>query len=180
MTTEFKEIYEEKIKPALVKEGGYENIMQVPRVSKVVVNMGFDATVDGDTLNAITDDLAQITGQRPVRRKARKSVSNFKLREGMIVGAKTTLRGDRMYEFLNRLINAALPRLRDFRGIPATSFDGRGNYTLGLDEQTIFPEIDPDKVKKSQGMDITIVTTAETDEQGRQLLAMMGMPFAKD
>jgi len=180
MTTEFRDIYEKKIKPSLAKEGGYENTMQVPRVSKVVVNMGFDTTVDGDTLNAITDDLAQITGQRPVRRKAKKSVSNFKLREGMIVGAKTTLRGDRMYEFLNRLINVALPRVRDFRGVPANSFDGRGNYTLGLDEQTIFPEIDPDKVKKSQGMDITIVTTAETDEQGRQLLTMMGMPFAKD
>lgn len=180
MTTEFKRLYDANIKPALMKEGGYKNTMEVPRIGKVVVNMGFDASIDGDALNAANDELAQITGQRPLRRKATKSVSNFKLREGMTVGAKVTLRGDRMYEFLNRLINVALPRLRDFRGVSSASFDGRGNYSLGLDEQTIFPEIDPDKVKRSQGMDITIVTTARTDEESRRLLTMMGMPFAKD
>lgn len=180
MTTAFKELYQDNIRPALMKDGGYKNTMQVPKVTKVVVNMGWDASVDGDSVNAFTDELALITGQRPIRRKAKKSVSNFKLREGMVVGAKTTLRGDRMYAFLNRLINVALPRLRDFRGIPVKSFDGRGNYTLGLDEQTIFPEIDPDNVKQSQGMDITIVTTAETDEEAQKLLTMMGMPFAKD
>jgi large subunit ribosomal protein L5 len=176
----FKELYKENIKPALMEEGGYKNAMQVPKVAKVVVNMGWDTSVDGDSVNAFTEELAQITGQRPLRRHAKKSVSNFKLREGMIVGAKTTLRGERMYEFLNRLINVALPRLRDFRGISPKSFDGRGNYTFGLDEQTIFPEINPDKIKHSQGMDITIVTTAATDEEGRRLLKLMGMPFAND
>lgn len=180
MTTEFKKVYDTSIKPAMMKELGYGNPMQVPRISKVVINMGFDTTVDGDAVNAFADELATISGQRPVRRNAKKSVSNFKLREGTTIGLKTTLRGDRMYEFLNRLINAALPRLRDFRGVPAKSFDGRGNYTLGLSEQTIFPEIDPDKVRHSQGMDITIVTTAETDDEARKLLQLSGMPFSKD
>lgn len=180
MTTEFKRVYDTSIKPAMMKELGYANQMQVPRISKVVINMGFDTTVDGDSVNTFAEELAAITGQRPVRRAAKKSVSNFKLREGMTIGLKTTLRGDRMYEFLNRLINVALPRLRDFRGVPAKSFDGRGNYTLGLSEQSIFPEIDPDKVKQSQGMDITIVTTAETDDEARKLLQLSGMPFSKD
>jgi len=180
MTTQLKEIYKEKIRPAMKKDGAYTNTMQVPRLSKIVVNMGFDSSVDGDTLNSILADLATITGQQPVRRTAKKSVSNFNLREGMTIGAKTTLRGDKMYEFLERLVNVALPRLRDFRGIPATSFDGSGNYTLGLSDQTIFPEIDPDKVKKNQGMDITIVTTAETDDECRNLLTLFGMPFSKD
>ncbi len=180
MTTEFKKAYDNSIKPAMIKELGYSNPMQVPRISKIVINMGFDTSVDGDTMNTFTDELSAITGQRPVRRKAKKSVSNFKLREGMTVGAKTTLRGDRMYEFLNRLINVALPRLRDFRGISSKSFDGRGNYTFGLTEQSIFPEIDPDKIKQNQGMDITIVTTAKTDDEARKLLQLFGMPFAKD
>lgn len=180
MTTHLREIYRDKIRPSIMKEGDYKNAMQVPRVSKVVINMGFNADVDGDTQAALLDDLAVIAGQRPVRRNAKKSVSNFKLREGVPIGAKVTLRGARMYEFLERLINVALPRLRDFRGVPATSFDGQGNYTLGLSDQTIFPEIDPDKVKKNQGMDISIVTTAETDEEGRNLLKLFGMPFSKD
>jgi large subunit ribosomal protein L5 len=180
MTTQFKEKYKEKIVPAILKESDYDNSMRVPRITKIVVNMGVSADMDGDTLNLLIDELAMITGQRPVRRNATKSVSNFKLREGMTIGAKVTMRGDRMYEFLERLINVALPRLRDFRGVSATSFDGRGNYTLGLSDQTIFPEINPDKVKKIQGMDITIVTTAETDEDGRNLLKLFGMPFATD
>lgn len=180
MTTQLREIYNEKIKPEILKDGEYTNSMEVPRISKIVVNMGFDAAVDGDTQNALIEDLAMIAGQRPVRRSAKKSVSNFKLRKGMPIGAKVTLRADKMYEFLERLINVALPRLRDFRGIPASSFDGHGNYTLGLSDQTIFPEIDPDKVKATQGMDICIVTTAETDEQGRKLLKLFGMPFAQD
>jgi large subunit ribosomal protein L5 len=145
----------------------------------VTVNMGFNSTVEKDVIKAISEDLAMISGQRPVITKARKSISNFKLRKGMPVGAKVTLRGDRMYDFLTRLIHAALPRIRDFRGLPVKGFDGRGSYTFGLQEQTIFPEIDPDGVKKVQGMNVTVVTSANTDERARQLLTLIGVPFAK-
>ena len=152
--------------------------MDIPRLSKVVVNMGVNTMVDRDMLKAVADDLAKITGQRPAITHATKSISNFKLREGMPIGAKVTLRGERMYEFLERLIHATLPRIRDFRGIPAKAFDGRGNYTLGLKEQSLFPEIEADKVKRVQGMDITIVTTAKTDADAKELLKLLGMPFA--
>ena len=163
---------------ALKATGKYPSVMDIPRLSKVVVNMAVNSLVDRDTLKAVSEDLAKITGQRPATTKATKSISNFKLREGMAIGAKVTLRGERMYEFLERLIHATLPRIRDFRGVPAKSFDGRGNYTLGLKEQTLFPEIEADKVKKIQGMDITIVTTAKTDADAKELLKLMGMPFA--
>jgi large subunit ribosomal protein L5 len=153
--------------------------MRAPRLLKIVVNMGFDAETDRDAVKAVVEDLAKIAGQRPVVTKARKSISNFKLREGMSIGAKVTLRGDRMYEFLDRLITAALPRIRDFRGVSVRSFDGRGNYTLGLAEQSIFPEIHPDQIKKTQGMDITFVTNAPTNDEARELLRLLGMPFAK-
>jgi large subunit ribosomal protein L5 len=151
--------------------------MMVPRVSKVIVNMGM-GIVDKDTQKRLIEELGRITGQRAVACKARQSISNFKLREGMIIGAKVTLRADRMYDFLERLMNAALPRIRDFRGCSEEGFDGNGNYTLGLKEQTIFPEIDPNHTGAAQGMDITIVTTAETDDAARELLALLGMPFA--
>ena len=173
-----KKKYKEEIIPELKKTGRFENVMQVPKVSKVVINMGVSTAVDRDSLKAVAEDLAKITGQRAVVTKAKNSISNFKLREGMPIGAKVTLRGIRMYEFLERLINVALPRIRDFRGIPNKAFDGRGNYSLGLKEQTIFPEINPDHVKRMQGMDITIVTTASNDQDAMELLKLMGMPFA--
>ena len=163
---------------ALKASGKYPSPMDIPRLSKVVVNMGVNTMVDRDMLKAVADDLAKITGQRPAITHATKSISNFKLREGMPIGAKVTLRGERMYEFLERLIHATLPRIRDFRGIPAKAFDGRGNYTLGLKEQSLFPEIEADKVKRVQGMDITIVTTAKTDADAKELLKLLGMPFA--
>ena len=175
-----KTLYRETIRPSLTESRGYRNTLQVPRLSKVVVNIGINTQVDRDQFNKAVEELGQITGQRPLVTKARKSVSNFRLREGMEVGAKVTLRGARMYEFLDRLINAALPRIRDFRGVPGQAFDGRGNYNLGIKEQTIFPEINPDHVKRTQGMDITIVTTAETDDEARDLLKQFGMPFAED
>ncbi len=178
MTATMKEKYERTVVPALQEAHRYGNPMQVPRITKVVVNMSVNTRVDKDALKTVGEDLARITGQRPVITKARKSISNFALREGMEIGAKVTLRGARMFEFLDRLINVALPRIRDFRGISGKAFDGRGNYTLGLREQGIFPEINPDNVKKTQGMDITIVTTAETDEEARDLLKHLGMPFA--
>lgn len=178
MIPTLKEKYANTVAPALKKEYGYANPMQVPRITKVVVNMSMNTKVDKDTFKAVTEDLARITGQRPIITKARLSISNFGLREGMPVGAKVTLRGARMYEFLDRLINAALPRIRDFRGVSSTAFDGRGCYTLGLKEQAIFPEVNPDNVKRVQGMDITIVTTAETDAEARALLKQLGMPFA--
>jgi len=174
-----RDTYQAGIVPALISSRGYRNRFEVPRVVKVVVNMSMDTSVEKDTFKAVTEDLALITGQRPLITKARKSISNFKLREGMPVGAKVTLRGQRMYEFLERLIHVTLPRIRDFRGLSPAGFDGRGNYTLGLQEQTIFPEIDPDKVKRVQGMDITIVTTAATDDEGRELLKGFGMPLAE-
>lgn len=170
--------YKKEAVPALKATGRFPSTMDVPRLSKVVINIGVNALVDRDTLKQAMEDLAKITGQRAIITKATKSISNFKLREGMEIGAKVTLRGERMYEFLERLIYSTLPRIRDFRGVPVKSFDGRGNYTLGLKEQTLFPEIESDKVKRIQGMDITIVTTANTNEDAKELLKLLGMPFA--
>lgn len=175
--SQFREKYKSEISPALQQSGGYANVMDIPKLEKVVINIAVDTGVDKDTFAAVLDDLAAITGQRPAVTRARKSVSNFKLREGMPIGAKVTLRGKRMYEFMERLISATLPRIRDFRGVRKSSFDGRGNYTLGLQEQSIFPEIDPDNIKKNQGMDISIVTTAATDKEAFELLKAFGMPF---
>ena len=153
--------------------------MQVPKLKKIVLNLCVAVAHDRDVLQAVADDLGKITGQKAVITKAKVSVSNFKLREGMSIGAKVTLRNDRMYEFMDRLVNVALPRIRDFRGIPGNSFDGQGNYSMGMQEQTVFPEIDPDKVKKVHGMDITFVTSAKSDGEAKALLQLMGMPFAK-
>jgi large subunit ribosomal protein L5 len=170
--------YRDDLVPRLQRELGLSNPMQVPRLDKIVVNMGIgDALRDSRMLEAAVDDLATITGQKPVVTKARKSIAGFKLREGMAIGAKVTLRGDRMWEFLDRLIATAIPRIRDFRGLNPRAFDGHGNYTLGLTEQLIFPEIDYDKVAKVRGMDITIVTTARNDDEGRALLVALGFPF---
>ena len=161
--------------------GGYKNIMQVPRLEKVALNIGLgDANTDAKALESAEKDLAAISGQHPVITRAKKSIAAFKLREGMNVGLRVTLRGERMYQFLEKLINAALPRMREFRGVSPSSFDGRGNYTLGFKEQTIFPEIDYDKIDKVRGLGVTIVTTAEKDEDGRHLLDLLGMPFTKD
>ena len=172
-----KQKYKESVIPALREKFGFTNPMLVPKVEKIVVNMAF-GIVDKDTQKSVVDDLTKITGQTPVLCKARKSVSNFKLREGMVIGAKVTLRGNRMYDFLDRYINIALPRIRDFRGVPARGFDGRGNYTMGLKEQTIFPEIDLSRHgAPEQGMDITVVTTAKNNQQARELLSLLGMPF---
>ena len=179
MTPTMKNKYREKVVPELQKKFSYANPMQIPAISKIAINVSVGMQHDRDTLTAVLEDLAKITGQRPAMIKAKRSVSNFKLREGVSLSGKVTLRGARMYEFLDRLINIALPRIRDFRGIPSTSFDGRGNYTFGLKEQTIFPEIDPDKVRKIHGMDVTFVTTAETNEEALELLTLMGMPFEK-
>ncbi len=170
--------YREEVLPRLRQDLGYGNPMEVPRLQKVVINMGVgDALKDARMLEAATQDLAVITGQRPVVTKARKSIAGFKLREGMSIGAKVTLRGDRMWEFVDRLITVAIPRIRDFRGLSRRSFDGHGNYTLGLTEQLIFPEVDYDKVVKVRGMDITVATTARTDDEGRALLIALGFPF---
>jgi len=170
--------YREELLPRLRQELGFANPMQVPRLQKVVINMGVgDALKDARMLEAATQDLAVITGQRPVVTKARKSIAGFKLREGMSIGAKVTLRGDRMWEFVDRLVTVAIPRIRDFRGLSRRSFDGHGNYTLGLTEQLIFPEVDYDKVVKVRGMDITVATTARTDDEGRALLIALGFPF---
>lgn len=178
MVPTMKAKYKDVVVPELVKSQGYKNIMQVPGFSKIVLNVSVSMAHDRDALQAVADDLGKITGQKAIVIKAKKSVSNFKLREGTQLGAKVTLRSDRMYEFMDRLINVALPRIRDFRGVPGSSFDGRGNYSMGLQEQTVFPEIDPDRVKKVHGMDITFVTTAETDDEARELLRLMGMPFS--
>lgn len=170
--------YLEEIAPQLRKEFNYKNPMQVPKLSKVVVNMGLgDAIQDGKVLDSSAGELGILTGQKPVITKARKSIAAFKLREGMSIGARVTLRGDRMYEFLDRLMNIALPRVRDFRGISGKSFDGRGNFALGIREQVIFPEIDYDKVNKIRGLGVSVVTTARTDEEGKALLKSLGMPF---
>ena len=177
-TPRLKEKYQSQIVPALVEEFGYENIMQVPRVTKLTLNMGVgEAAQDAKALEEASKQLGQITGQKPEVRRARKSVANFKLRAGMPVGLRVTLRGDRMWEMLDRLVSIALPRIRDFRGIPASAFDGRGNFNLGLREQIIFPEIDYDKIDRVRGLDIAITTTAETDDEGRVLLKKLGMPF---
>jgi large subunit ribosomal protein L5 len=173
-----RELYEEKILPELTKQFGYRNRMEVPKVVKVVVNMGLGEAIQNvKILDNAVEEIRLITGQHPVITKARKSVAAFKLREGVSIGAMVTLRRERMYEFIDRLINVALPRVRDFRGISPKAFDGRGNYSLGIREQIIFPEIQYDKVDRIQGMNITIVTTAKTDEEGRALLTLMGMPF---
>jgi large subunit ribosomal protein L5 len=181
MSNILKERYLSEIVPALEKSLNFSNVMQVPRISKVVVNIGLGEALDNaKAIDAATSDMTQITGQKPVVTKARKSIANFKLREGRAIGVRVTLRGDRMWAFLDRLMNIALPRVRDFRGISPNAFDGRGNYTLGLREQLVFPEIEYDKIDKIRGMEITIVTTARTDEEGRQLLQMLGMPFRKE
>jgi large subunit ribosomal protein L5 len=173
-----KQRYKHDVVAALMKELGYTNQMAVPKLDRIVINMGLgEATEQAKVLDIATEELAAISGQRPVITKARKSIAAFKLRKGMSIGATVTLRGDRMYEFLDRLINVVLPRVRDFRGVSLKSFDGRGNYTLGLRDQLVFPEIDFNKVDKVRGMNICIVTTAETDEEGRALLAHLGMPF---
>ncbi len=175
-----QEKYINSVRPELTKKFAYKSSMQIPKVEKIVVNMGVgDAVANSKVLDDAVEELTQITGQKPVVTKAKKSIANFKLREGMPIGCKVTLRGERMYQFLDKLVSVALPRVRDFRGISGNSFDGRGNYTLGVKEQLIFPEINFDKVKKIRGMDIVIVTTAKTDEEGRALLQLMGMPFRK-
>ena len=175
-----KELYVKEVAPALLKKFGYKSVMQIPKLDKIVVNVGCgEARDNSKVIDAVITDLSAITGQRPIVCKARKSVANFKLREGMNIGAKVTLRGDRMYEFVDRLFNVALPRVRDFRGINPDAFDGRGNYNMGLKEQLIFPEIEYDKIDKVRGMDICFVTTATNDEEARELLTLMGAPFAK-
>ena len=175
-----KEFYAQEVAPALYKKFGYKSVMQIPKLDKVVVNVGCGEARDNHKLiDAIIADLTTITGQKAVLTKAKKSVANFKLREGMTIGAKVTLRGDIMYEFVDRLFNLALPRVRDFRGINPNGFDGRGNYSMGLKEQLIFPEIEYDKIDKVRGMDICFVTTAKTDEESRELLRLMGAPFEK-
>ena len=174
------ERYQKEIAPALFKQFSFKNVMQVPRVEKVVVNIGVGEALDNaKALEAAVGDLTTVTGQKPVTTKARKSIANFKLREGRLIGVKVTLRGDRMWAFLDRLLNIALPRVRDFRGVSANAFDGRGNYTLGLKDQLVFPEIEYDKIDKLRGMEVTIVTSAKTDEHARALLQMLGMPFGK-
>jgi large subunit ribosomal protein L5 len=178
MAARLKERFEKEIRTSLMKEFGFTNPMQVPKLEKVVVNMGLgEAINNGKVLDASVDQLAQITGQKPVVTKARKSIANFKLRQGQSIGAMVTLRGDRAYEFLDRLMNIALPRVRDFKGVSPKAFDGKGNYTLGVREQIIFPEINYDNVEKIKGMNITVVTTARDDEEGRALLRSLGMPF---
>ena len=178
MAARLKEIYKTDVVPALQKDFGFKNTLQVPKVEKVVVNMGMGgASQNIKVLEAAQDEMARITGQKALVTRTKKAISNFKIRENMPIGCVVTLRGDRMYEFLDRLINVAIPRIRDFRGVPTRSFDGRGNYTLGLKEQIIFPEIEYDKVEKVHGMDVCIVTTARTNEHARRLLQLLGMPF---
>ena len=180
MAARLKEMYKSEVAPQLMKKFGYKSVMQIPKLDKIVINVTSGEIRDNSkALDAIISDLKQITGQAPVVCKAKKSVANFKLREGMDIGAKVTLRGDRMYEFLDRFFNLALPRVRDFRGINPNSFDGRGNYSIGIKEQLIFPEIEYDKIDKVRGMDICFITTANTDEEGRELLSLLGAPFAK-
>lgn len=175
-----QELYKNEITPALLKSFGFKNVMQVPRLEKIVVNIGLGEALDNPkALEAAVGDLTTVTGQKPVQTKARKSIANFKLREGRLIGAKVTLRGDRMWAFFDRLVNVALPRVRDFRGISANAFDGRGNYTLGLKDQLVFPEIEYDKIDKLRGMEITIVTSARNDDEARAMLKMLGMPFSK-
>ena len=178
-TPNLKKLYQDEVAPALMQKFGYKSTMQIPRLEKIVLNVGCsEARENAKVLDAVVSDLTAITGQKAVVTKAKKSVANFKLREGMPIGAKVTLRGNKMWEFLDRLFNVALPRVRDFRGISADSFDGRGNYGLGIKEQLIFPEIEYDKIDKIRGMDIVVCTTAQTDEEARELLKLVGAPFA--
>ena len=178
-TPNLKKLYQDEVAPALMQKFGYKSTMQIPRLEKIVVNVGCsEARENAKVLDAVVNDLTTITGQKAVITKAKKSVANFKLREGMPIGAKVTLRGNKMWEFLDRLFNVALPRVRDFRGISADAFDGRGNYALGVKEQLIFPEIEYDKIDKIRGMDIVVCTTAKTDEEARELLTLIGAPFA--
>ncbi len=178
--TRLKEKFINEVAPAMMEKFNYRSVMEIPKLEKVIVNMGIgDAKDNPKALESAVDDLSTIVGQKPVVTRAKKSVSNFKIREGMPVGAKVTLRGDRMYEFVDKLLNVALPRVRDFRGVSTKSFDGRGNYALGVKEQLIFPEIDYDKIDQVRGMDIIFVTTAKNDEEARELLSLMGMPFTK-
>ncbi len=173
-------LYTEEVAPALFKKFGYKSVMQIPKLEKIVLNIGLGEAKDNPkAIDAAMNDLAAITGQKPIVTKAKKSVANFKIRQGMSIGVKVTLRGDKMYEFLDRLFNVALPRVRDFRGINPNSFDGRGNYSMGIKEQLIFPEIDYDKIDKIRGMDIIFVTTANTDEEARELLTLLGAPFTR-
>ena len=175
-----KDLYKDEIVDAMIKKFGYKNIMEVPKLDKIVINMGVgEAKDNAKVLDSAVKDLETITGQKVVLTRAKNSVANFKIREGMPIGCKTTLRGEKMYDFMDRLVNLALPRVRDFRGVSADSFDGRGNYALGVKEQLIFPEIEYDKVEKVRGMDVIVVTTAKTDEEARELLRLFGMPFAK-
>ncbi len=179
--TPIKEVYQKEVVPSLFKEFGYRTVMQVPRINKVVVNVGLGEALDNaKAIEFAVNDITAITGQKPVVTKAKKSIAGFKLREGRAIGVKVTLRGERMWAFLTRLIHVALPRTRDFQGVSPDAFDGRGNYTLGLREQLIFPEINYDKIDKIRGMEVSIVTTAKTDEEGRRLLALMGMPFRRN
>lgn len=180
MAARLKEMYKAEVAPALQKKFGYKSVMQIPKLDKIIINVGCGEAKDNSkVVGAIMNDLSIITGQKPVECKAKKSVANFKIREGMTIGVKVTLRGERMYEFLDRFFNLALPRVRDFRGINPNSFDGRGNYSMGVKEQLIFPEIEYDKIDAVRGMDICFVTTANTDEEARELLTLMGAPFAK-
>ncbi|MBR5995488.1 MAG: 50S ribosomal protein L5 [Eubacteriaceae bacterium] len=180
MTARIKELYDEKAVPALKEKFGYKNVMQIPKLDKIVLNMRFGDVKDNTkAMESAVSELTTIAGQKPLVIKARKSVSNFKLRKGMDIAAKVTLRHDRMYDFADRLINIAIPRIRDFRGVPSSSFDGRGNYALGLKEQLVFPEIEYDKIEKIRGLDIVFVTTAKTDEEAYELLSQLGMPFER-
>ena len=180
MENRLKAKYENEIRPALIEKFNYSSVMQAPKIDKIVLNMGVgDATTNSKNLDEAVEELGLISGQKPLITKAKKSIATFRLREGMSIGAKVTLRGERMYDFLDKLVNVALPRVRDFHGVSNKAFDGRGNYTLGIHEQLIFPEIDYDKVNRVRGLDVVIVTTAQTDEESRELLAQLGMPFAK-
>jgi large subunit ribosomal protein L5 len=180
MAPRLKQRYREEVVPALVKEFGYENVMQAPRLEKIVVNVGLgEAIQNAKALDSAAEDVSAITGQRPVITRAKKSIAAFKLRKGMSIGLTVTVRGDRMYELLDRMVNAALPRIRDFQGVSPYSFDGRGNYSLGIKEQLIFPEVDYDKIERIRGLQVTVVTTARSDEEGKRLLELLGMPFAR-
>ena len=180
MAARLKEMYKNEVAPALQKKFGYKSVMQIPKLDKIIINVGCGEAKDNSkVVSSILNDLSIITGQKPIECKAKKSVANFKIREGMTIGVKVTLRGDRMYEFLDRFFNLALPRVRDFRGINPNSFDGRGNYSMGVKEQLIFPEIEYDKIDAVRGMDVCFVTTANTDEEARELLTLMGAPFEK-
>jgi len=180
MAPRLKERYKDEVAPALIREFSYRNVMQAPRLGKITVNVGLgEAVSNAKALDAAANDIALITGQKPVITRAKKSIANFKLRAGMPIGLTVTLRGDRMYEFVDRMINAALPRIRDFQGVSPYSFDGRGNYSLGIREQVIFPEIDYDKIDRVRGLQVNIITTARSDEEGKRLLELLGVPFAR-